>query len=70
MRKWRGFKARRLVPLDKLEGMYARRVLAHCGKKVLAARLLGVDRKTLYKLIGWARKKRAVKRGRRRRGKR
>ena len=45
-----------LVPLDQVERRYIRRVLeAAGGNKTLAARILGLDRKTLYrKLESWA----------------
>ena len=40
------------VPLAEVEGRYVARVLAHTGgNKQAAARLLGVDRKTLQRMI-------------------
>ena len=41
-----------LVPLSRIEGLYVTRVLEHTrGNKQAAARLLGVDRKTLDRMI-------------------
>jgi two-component system response regulator HydG len=42
-----------LVPLEVVERRYVARVLEACGgNKTLAARILGVDRKTLYRKLG------------------
>jgi len=41
------------VPLEVIERSYVARVLeATAGNKTLAARILGVDRKTLYRKLG------------------
>ena len=42
-----------LVPLEEVEQRYVARVMeAVGGNKTLAAKILGVDRKTLYRKLG------------------
>lgn len=41
-----------IVPLDKLERAYSRAVLAVCaGNKSRAAKALGIDRRSLYRML-------------------
>ena len=46
------YESEELVPLSEIEGRYVAKVLSHTrGNKQAAARILGVDRKTLDRMI-------------------
>lgn len=41
-----------LMPLDKVEELYIQHIIAQCGNNISkAARVLGLDRRTLYRKI-------------------